>query len=68
MKRLARSTTDRYLAGVLGGFAEYYNLDPTVLRVVFILVSVLTVNIPTFTIYVLLAIFMPKDVDIIDKY
>ncbi|WP_233681485.1 PspC domain-containing protein [Macrococcoides caseolyticum] len=48
--------------------AEYLNMDPTLLRVLFIIISFLTVNIPTFTIYVLLAIFMPKDVDIIDRY
>lgn len=67
-RKLARSTTDRYLAGVLGGCAEYLNMDSTLLRVIFILVSFLTVHIPTFTIYLILALFMPKDVDVIDRY
>lgn len=67
-KKLARSTTDRYLAGVLGGFAEYLNMDATLLRVLFILVSFLTVHIPTFTIYFILALVIPKDTDILDRY
>ncbi|MEE1107744.1 PspC domain-containing protein [Macrococcoides canis] len=67
-RRLAKSTTDRYVAGVLGGLSEYFNIDSTVVRVIFILVSFLTANIPTFTIYILLAIFMPKDTDILDNY
>ncbi|WP_414049541.1 PspC domain-containing protein [Macrococcus animalis] len=67
-RKLARSTTDKYLSGVLGGFAEYLNIDSTLLRVIFILVSFLTANIPTFTIYIILAIFMPRDIDVIDRY
>ncbi|WP_414043235.1 PspC domain-containing protein [Macrococcus sp. EM39E] len=67
-RKLARSTTDKFLSGVLGGFAEYLNIDSTLLRVIFILVSFLTANIPTFTIYIILAIFMPRDIDVIDRY
>lgn len=65
-RRLPKSTTDRYVAGVLGGISEYFNIDSTVVRVLFILISFLTANIPTFTIYILLALFMPKDADIMD--
>ena len=32
-KRLYRSTSDRQLAGVCGGIAKYLNLDPTVIRI-----------------------------------
>lgn len=67
-RKLTRSTTDKYLAGVLGGLAEYFNLDATLLRVLFILVSFLTANIPTFTIYIILAFIIPKDVDVYDNY
>ncbi|TAH33172.1 PspC domain-containing protein [Candidatus Saccharibacteria bacterium] len=31
-KRLYRSTTNKMLAGVCGGFAEYFNIDPVVVR------------------------------------
>lgn len=36
-KKLFRSKTDRKLAGVCGGIAEYFGVDPTVIRLVFIL-------------------------------
>ena len=36
-KRLTRSTTDRRIAGVCGGLANYLNIDPTVVRIVFLI-------------------------------
>ncbi|MBR3784309.1 MAG: PspC domain-containing protein [Bacteroidales bacterium] len=35
-KRLTRSTTDRRIAGVCGGLAKYLNVDPTVVRILFL--------------------------------
>jgi phage shock protein C len=40
-RKLYRSSTDRKLAGVCGGLAEYFNLDPTLIRVLFIVLAVL---------------------------
>ncbi|PYR77143.1 MAG: hypothetical protein DMF87_16760 [Acidobacteria bacterium] len=39
--RLVRSNTDKRIAGVCGGLAEYFNLDPTIVRVAWIVVSVI---------------------------
>ena len=36
-KRLERSMTDKYIAGVCGGIAQYLGVDATAVRVVFIL-------------------------------
>jgi phage shock protein PspC (stress-responsive transcriptional regulator) len=36
-KRLVRSTNDRKVAGVCGGLADYFDLDPTIIRVVWVL-------------------------------
>ena len=38
-KKLYRSTTNKTIAGVCGGMAEYLNIDPTVVRVIWALVS-----------------------------
>lgn len=38
-KKLVKSRTDRKLCGVCGGFAEYMNLDPTVVRLIWVLLS-----------------------------
>jgi phage shock protein C len=40
-RKLYRSNTNRMLAGVCGGLAEYFNLDPTLIRVLFIVLAVL---------------------------
>ena len=40
-RKLYRSTSNRQVAGVCGGLAEYFNLDPTLIRVLFIVLAVL---------------------------
>ena len=37
MKKLYRSRTDKKLCGVCGGFAEYFEIDPTILRILLII-------------------------------
>ncbi len=39
MKKLYRSTNDKKLSGVCGGIAEYFGVDPTVIRVGWALIS-----------------------------
>ncbi len=39
-RRLLRSTTDRRIAGVCGGLAKYTNTDPTVVRILFLLLII----------------------------
>ena len=38
-RRLYRSTTDRYIGGVCGGLAEYFAIDPAIVRVIFLLTA-----------------------------
>jgi phage shock protein C len=40
-RKLYRSKSDRVLAGVCGGLAQYFNLDATLIRVLFVLLAVL---------------------------
>ncbi len=40
-RKLQRSRTDRKLAGICGGLAQYFNVDPTLVRVLFVLLAVL---------------------------
>lgn len=35
-KKLYRSSTDRKIAGVCGGLGEYFNIDPTIIRLLWI--------------------------------
>ena len=37
MKKLMRSTTDKTIAGICGGLGKYFNIDPVILRLIFLL-------------------------------
>lgn len=56
--RLTRSS-NRWLAGVCGGIADYLGWSPNATRLLFVLVSVLSAAFPGILVYVLLWIFMP---------
>ena len=58
---LHRSTDDRLIAGVCGGIARWLGWRPTVVRVLYVVVSVLSVAFPGILVYILLWILMPKD-------
>jgi phage shock protein C len=58
-KKLVRSRTNRMFLGVCGGIAEYFSIDSTVVRALYILLSVLTAAFPGILIYFLLALVMP---------
>ena len=51
---------NRQIAGVCGGLGEYFGIDPTVVRVVYALASILSAAFPGFLVYVLLWIMIPE--------
>jgi phage shock protein C len=61
MKKLYRSQTNKSLYGVLGGLGEYYDQDPTVLRLVFIVILVCTGLFPFALIYLLAVLVIPEN-------
>jgi len=60
MKRLRRSNKKKMIAGVCGGIAEYFDLDPSIVRIVYVLVSVLSVAFPGILFYILMWIIVPQ--------
>jgi phage shock protein C len=58
-RRLYRSRTDRKLAGVCGGLAQYSNIDVTLLRVLFVVLALL--GGPGLVIYLLMWILVPQE-------
>jgi phage shock protein PspC (stress-responsive transcriptional regulator) len=60
-RRLYRSRTDRKLAGVCGGLAQYSNIDVTLLRVLFVVLAVLGGPGPGLVIYLLMWILVPEE-------
>ncbi|MHC9537531.1 PspC domain-containing protein [Dellaglioa sp. BT-FLS60] len=59
MKKLTKSN-DRVIAGVVGGIAEYFNWDPTITRIGYIILSVVSVAFPGILVYILCALIMPS--------
>ena len=59
-KSLRRSTTDSMIAGVIGGMAEFFELDATLLRVVYVILSILSVAFPRILVYLILWLLIPK--------
>jgi phage shock protein C len=58
-RRLTRSRDDRMLAGVCGGIAEYLNVDPTIVRLVTVLVGIFSAGTALIA-YLIAAIIVPE--------
>ena len=59
-RKLYRSTKDHMIAGVCGGIAEYFDIDPVIVRIVAVIL-LLPGGFPGFVPYVILWIIVPKD-------
>ncbi|ADY37379.1 phage shock protein C, PspC [Phocaeicola salanitronis DSM 18170] len=59
-KKLTRPQSNKMLAGVCAGIANYFNLDPTLIRVIYALLTVFTA-FAGIIVYLLLWIIIPED-------
>lgn len=57
---LYRSNTNKMIAGVCGGLAEWLGWDPTLVRILYVVISILSVGFPGTIAYIILWIVMPK--------
>ena len=60
---LRRSTSDYLLAGVCGGLAQWLGWDATLVRVLYVLLSVLSAAFPGIIVYLVLWLIMPPDAE-----
>jgi phage shock protein C len=58
-RKLYRSRSNRKLAGVCGGLAQYFNTDPTLIRVLFVVFALL--GGPGLVVYLVLWIVVPEE-------
>lgn len=58
-RRLRRSPDQKMIAGVIGGLAEYFDRDPSLLRLLYVVVSIVSAAFPGIFVYVLLWILIP---------
>ena len=59
-RRLCRSRTDSMIAGVCGGIAEYLVVDSTLVRLLYVIVTMLTGIIPGIVLYFIAWIIVPE--------
>jgi phage shock protein C len=60
-RRLYRSKHDRQIAGVCGGLAAYFNIEPTIVRLIFVLITIM--GGPGLLLYIVLALVVPEESD-----
>lgn len=58
-KKLMRSS-NKVLAGVCSGIAEYFNLDPTLVRVIYAALTLFTAGFPGVLLYIIMLLIMPQ--------
>lgn len=57
---LHRSTRNAVLAGVCGGIAEWLGWSPTLVRILYVVVSLLSAAFPGILVYIVLWVLMPR--------
>ncbi|MDC3412259.1 PspC domain-containing protein [Aquibacillus sp. 3ASR75-11] len=60
-KKLTRSQKDRMVAGVLGGIASYFRIDPTIVRLIFVIGLFLSLLFPLAFIYLAAIFIIPNE-------
>lgn len=58
-KKLTRSA-NKVLAGVCGGFAEYFDVDPTLVRIIYVALSFFSAGFPGLLLYIIMMLLMPE--------
>jgi phage shock protein C len=58
-QRLYRSRDDRMLAGVCGGLAQFFSIDPTIVRLIFVILAIM--GGPGLLIYIIMWIVVPEE-------
>lgn len=67
-KKLYLSRTDKKISGVCGGIAEYFEIDSTLIRLLWVLATIFTVGFPGVIAYIVAAMVMPDKPKHLDEY
>ena len=59
MEKKLRKSQNKMIAGVCAGIGEYIGIDPTMVRVLYALLSVFSVGFPGLVLYIILCLIMP---------
>ena len=64
MKRLYLSKDNKKIFGICGGIGEYFDIDPTVIRVIAIIAGIATAVLPSVVAYLIAWLIIPKKPEI----
>lgn len=56
-------STNKVVAGVLGGLAEFFGIDPTLVRICFVALSIFSAGFPGLLLYIIMLLLMPEHID-----
>ena len=59
-KRLTKSSNNIVFTGTLAGIGEWLGIDPTIVRVLYVIISFFSAGFPGFLLYIVLAVIMPS--------
>lgn len=62
IKKLHLSRKDKKLAGICGGIGETFDIDSTIVRLVFIFIALVTALIPSILVYIIGWLIIPSEV------
>ncbi|MFB4210416.1 PspC domain-containing protein [Shouchella sp. JSM 1781072] len=61
MKQLKRSSNKRMITGVCGGIAEYFSIDPTIIRLIAVILALISTVWPVLIAYIIATFLMPTE-------
>ena len=61
VRTLYRSRTERMVSGVLGGLADYLEIDPSICRLAFAAITILTAVLPAILLYFIMVLIVPLE-------
>lgn len=67
-KRLTLSETDKKISGVCGGLAEYFDLDPALVRIAYAALTIFSAGFPGVLLYIVMAFAIPRRNNYIDNH
>ena len=61
MKRLGKSRTNKVISGVCGGIGEYFNVDPSIVRIIWVVGSIFSAGWLGLILYIVCACVLPEN-------
>lgn len=65
-KKLYRNTKNKMVSGVCSGIADYLNIDPTIIRLIWAIITAFTAFFAGIILYVIFAIVIPEEPEVYD--